>query len=191
MNMDLDEPRDARRAAAQAAVDEIGGPFRRDTDRGVRVPSTAQVEWWLRGLRGWLRVLVLATPEPEPRIQGLKIAAVGDPSPALVAAAEQLLDACAADTDAGRLPRWPGNMAHPEELDIPGVEQALAAAWARFGRLRIGHPIDGDGSASTTWALLAERGGEATLRLALDPESGAVKECLLLVARRQPPDESW
>ena len=189
--MDLDEPRDLRRAAIQAAVDAIGGPFRRDPDRPDRVVSGAQVEWWLRGLRGWLSVLLLATPEPEPRIQTLKIAAIGDPSPALVAAAGRLLEGCATDTDAGRLPRWPVGLAHADSLDPAAVERALTAGWARFGGLRIGQPIDGDGRASTTWALLAERGGAATLRIALDAEGGAIAECALLVTRRQHPDESW
>ncbi len=191
MNMDLDEPRDIRRAAVKAAVDAIGGPYRRDPARAERVPSAAQVEWWLRGREGWLRILVLDTPEPEPRIQALKIAAVGDPSAALAAAAGQILDACAADTDAGRLPRWPGGLDHAETVDIASVERSLAAAWVRFGRLEIGDPIDGDGHASTTWTLRTERGGEATLRLGADPDSGAITECALLVARRQPPDESW
>ena len=191
MNMNLDEPRERRRAAVRAAVDAIGGPFRRDPGRADRTSSTAQAEWWLRGARGWIRIGLLATPETAPRIQSLKIAAVGDPSPALVTAAEQLLDACAADTDAGRLPRWPVTLARSGDLDVAGVELALAAAWARFGRLRPGHPIEGDGDATTTWALIVERGGEATLRLALDPESGDVTACSLLVARRQPPDESW
>lgn len=191
MNMDLDEPRDLRRAAARTAVEAIGGPLRRDPDRLEQVASAAEVEWWLRGLHGWLRVLLLATPEPEPRIQTLKIAAVGDPSSTLVTAAGRLLDACAADTDAGRLPRWPAGLAHTEALDSAAVERALAAGWARFGRLRIGQPIDGDGRASATWALLTERGGAATLRLALDPERGSVADCALLVAPRESPAESW
>ena len=191
MNMDLDEPRDLRRAAVRAAADAIGGPLRRDPDRPERVASGAQVEWWLRGSRGWLRVLLLATPEPAPRIQTLRTAAIGDPSPALVAAAGRLLDGCAADTDAGRLPRWPAGLAHADALDTAAVERALTAGWTRFGRLGIGQPIDGDGRASTTWALLTERGGAATLRIALDAESGAIAECALLVAQRESPDESW
>ncbi len=191
MNMDLDEPRDLRRAAIQAAVEAIGGPLRGDPDRQEQVASAAQVEWWLRGLHGWLRIRLLATPEPEPRIQALRIAAVGDPSPALVTAGEQLLDACAADTEAGRLPRWPAGLGHTEALDTVAVGRALTAGWTRFGRLRLGRPVDGDGRTSTTWALLTERGGAATLRIALDPESGAVAECALQVARRESPAGSW
>jgi hypothetical protein len=78
-----------------------------------------------------------------------------------------------------------------EGFEVGVAERTLAAAWARFGRLELGAPIEGDGNATTTWALATERGGEATLRLALDPASGAVAECALLVARRLPPDESW
>ena len=46
MNMDLDEPRAPRRAALAAAVDAVGGPLRRDTDRPATASAPAELGWW-------------------------------------------------------------------------------------------------------------------------------------------------
>ena len=59
MNMDLDEPRDARRAAAQRIAADLG-PFRRDATRPEVSLSPAHLEWWLRGDAGWVRLELLA-----------------------------------------------------------------------------------------------------------------------------------
>ena len=56
--------------------------------------------------------------------------------------------------------------------------------------MRLGSPVAGDGQATTTWDLVTDR-GRATLKLALDPESGAVTEAALQAARRNPPDDAW
>ena len=40
------------------------------------------------------------------------------------------------------------------------------------------------------WGLGTDR-GRATLKLALDPDTGAVTEAALQVARRLPPDDAW
>ena len=57
--------------------------------------------------------------------------------------------------------------------------------------MRLGAPVDGDGSTSSSWSLVTERGGAATLKVALDPESGAVREAALRAAPREPPDDAW
>ena len=180
MNLDLDLPRAHRRAAIEAAVAAIGGPFHPDAARPATSESAADVTWWLRGARGWLRLRILVSPEPSPRIQALDVTAVGDPSPALVAAAGRLL---AADRDSGAQPG--------PAVDVARLERSRSAALARFGALRLGRPVGGDGRRETTWAVIAEDGGSLTLRLALDPDTGAVSDVELLVAAREAPAEAW
>ena len=185
MNLDLDEPRDLRRAAVEKVAADLG-PFRRDEDRTPESASAAHLRWWLRGERGWAELEILVTPEAEPRLQTFRVTPVGDPSPALVEAAERLLGAAAA----GPAPAWPADLVRGEALDYAAVERALQAGSARFGAMRVGLPVAGDGRATTTWDLVTDR-GRATLKLTLDPVSGAVTEAALQVARRTPPDDSW
>ena len=128
---------------------------------------------------------ILVTPEAEPRLQTLRVTPVGDPSPALVAAAERLL-AAAADP----APAWPSDLVRSEALDPAAVERALRAGSARLGAMRLGLPVAGDGRVTTTWSLVPDR-GRATLKLTLDAGTGAVTEAALQVARRTPPDDAW
>ena len=184
MNLDLDEPRDVRRAAVEKVATDLG-PFRRDEDRAAVSASAAHLRWWLRGERGWVELEILVTPEAEPRLQTLRVTPVGDPSPTLVAAAERLLAAAAEPASA-----WPSDLVRSDALDLAAVERALRAGSARFGAMRLGLPIAGDGRVTTTWDLATDR-GRATLKLTLDPESGAVTEAALQAARRDPPDDAW
>jgi hypothetical protein len=57
--------------------------------------------------------------------------------------------------------------------------------------MHLGMPVDGDGTASSTWRLETERGGAGSLKVALDPETGAVVEAALRVSPREPPDDAW
>ena len=183
MNMDLDEPRELRRAAAEAIARELG-PLRRDAERPVVSASPAQCGWWLRGERGWAFVEILATPEPSPRM-GFRVTPVGDPSPALVSAAEGLLATAATPMSA-----WPPGLTAGPDLDLVVLGRALAAGSARFGAMRLASPVAGDGRATSTWELATDR-GRATLKVSLDPATGAVTEAELLAARRVPPNDAW
>lgn len=129
---------------------------------------------------------MLVTPEPGPRIQSLRVTAVGRPSDDLVAVAERLLAAAGSGT-----PDWPEGLAAAGTLDTAAVERALRAGSARFGRMALGLPVAGDGRATTTWELVTDRGGRATLRVTLDPLGGAVTGAALLAAARRPPDDAW
>ncbi len=102
----------------------------------------------------------------------------GDPAPGLASAAKGLLAG-------GERPPLAGS------IDPAAIDRSLAAASARFGRMRLGLPVAGDGRTGATWALVTERGGDATLRLGLDPETGEVAAFELLVAPREPPAEAW
>jgi CubicO group peptidase (beta-lactamase class C family) len=184
MNMDLDEPRDLRRAAAENVAVDLG-PFRPDPTRTDHPSSPADLTWWLRGSHGWVRASILVTPEPEPRLQRLTLVAVGDPSPVLRTAAERVI-ALASAPDAP----WPEDLAVTDALDTAAVQRSLHAGGALFGTMRLGHVIAGDGRTTATWELEAER-GRATLRVALDEVSGAITVAELLVAARAMPSEGW
>ncbi len=186
MNMDLDEPRDARRAAVEKIVAELG-PLHADGARPVTSESPAHLQWWLRGEGGWARVSILVTPEPSPRIQALRVTSVGDPSPALRVLAERMLALAAGPT-----PAWPADVevADGADLDRDAVLRALRAGGARFGAMTPGLPTEGDGRTITTLDLLSER-GEATLTVGLDPDSGAVTTVALCARERSAPAEPW
>ncbi len=187
MNMDLDEPREARQAAV-AAIGRDLGPFRPDDARPATSDSPAQLTWWLRGSRGWLRVSILITPEPSPRIQTLGLHPVGDPSPAMRAVAERLL----AGTASGQAEpwTWPQDLDAGPDLDVGRVERELRAAAVRLGPVRPGRPIAGDGRSTSTFELEGDR-GRASLQVGLDPQTGVVTKVSLLIGERSSPPEPW
>jgi CubicO group peptidase (beta-lactamase class C family) len=185
MNVDLDEPRDRRRASVEAAVASVGRPLRRDPDRAAAATSPAELAWWLRGDRGWLRVSIQVTPEPRPLVQSLLVTAVLDPSVRLVEAATALLDAAASTAAA-----WPASVATSTSLDVAAVERSMRAAGPRFGAMRLGLPMAGDGVTTATWAVDGERGA-AELRLAFDGEAGPVTTVTLVSPGRAVEDEGW
>jgi CubicO group peptidase (beta-lactamase class C family) len=184
MNMDLDEPRDARRAAASRIAADLG-PFRRDDTRPTVSLSPAHLEWWLRGDGGWVRLDLLASPEREAKIQRLDLTAVHDPSPALTELAGRVL-AIAGSTS----PAWPAELVAGPDVDVPAVERSLRAAAAMFGPMRLGLPTAGDGRTSATFEVAGED-GKAGLTVAIDPDSGAVTALALLAADREAPAEAW
>ncbi len=185
MNVDLDEPRDRRRAAVEATVDGVGRPLRTDGARPAELATPAHRTWWRRGERGWLRVSAKITPQPIPRLQSLVVEGVLDPSPALVAAAEAIIGAASAG------PSLPAGLRIAPGLDRGVHARTAQAAAARFGGLRLGLPLAGDGQTTSTWALETERGGGARLRLAIDPASGQITAIELTTAPRVMPAEGW
>ncbi len=185
MNMDLDEPRDRRRDAVGSAAAAVGGPLQPDPDRPARSATPAELTWWLRGDRGWLRLQVKVTPEASPRIQWLAVEAVLDPSQRLLAIAGQVLAAASAS---GALPPA---VVVSDALDTARFARSAAAAGARFGALQLGRPVAGDGAMRAVWQLATERGGAAELRLTLDAETHALTEAALLAAERSISGEAW
>lgn len=184
MNMDLDEPRDLRRAEAENMAGELG-PFHRDPARPDHAASPADLEWWLRGERGWVRASILVTPEPEPRLQRMALLAVGDPSPAIRATAERILGLAAEPA-----PAWPVDLPVGGDLDTQAVLRSVRAGGARFGPMRLGHPIDGDGRAASTFEVESDR-GRLELKVALDSDTGVVTWAALKVRTRLVPPEAW
>lgn len=183
MNMDLDEPRDRRRAAVEQIAAALG-PFRPDPTRPTVSESSAHLRWWMRGERGRVQLELLVTPEPLPRIQTLKVTHVPDPCAALVTAADTLL------TAARHEPVWPSALAAAASLDTATVLRELGAGAIRFGAMTLGLPTKGDGTTTTTWDLATER-GRATLKVTLDPACGTVTAAELRVPSRSMPAEAW
>jgi CubicO group peptidase (beta-lactamase class C family) len=190
MNMDLDEPREARRAAVERISRELG-PFRPDDQRpiddGLRADasSPAHLAWWLRGQHGWLRVSILVTPEPSPRIQMLRLTPAADPSPGLRTVAERLLTLAA-----GGAAEWPADLAAGTGVDRVAVLRSLRALDALFGPLSLGYPAAGDGRTSTTFELESER-GRASLALTLDDDLVTLSAITCMVSHRSSPPEGW
>ena len=184
MNMDLDEPRDARRAAAQRIAADLG-PFRRDATRPEVSLSPAHLEWWLRGDAGWVRLELLASPEREARIQRLDLTAVHDPSPALTELAGRILAIAGS-----AVPAWPADVVAGPDVDVPAVERSLRAAAARFGPMRLGLPTAGDGRTTATFDVDGQD-GKAGLTVTIDPDGGAVTTLALVTAEREAPAEAW
>ena len=184
MNMDLDEPRERRRAAIEKVAAELG-PFRPDEARPPVSDSPFHVAWWLRGERGRVRVSILLSPEPRPRLQSLAITAVPDPSARLQVAAEAVV--AAANEPA---PAWPADLERGADLDVAAVERSLRAASARFGRLRLGQATAGDGRTTATFDVLGAD-GRAELAITVEPETGVVTACSISVPERVAPIEGW
>jgi hypothetical protein len=199
MNLDLDQPRAARRAAMEAAVEQIG-PLEPDPDRPEESWSPAHAAWWLRGPGGWLRVGLLTTPEPRPTIQTLALRVVHTPSEALRSTADALLAETALDA-----PAWPAGLRASDGLATDDVRRSLRAAAARLGHLALGLPIEGDGTTTATWELwpageadaastaTARRAGRrapATLTVEVS-EDGSSRKAELLVGAREAPVEPW
>src|SRR4029079_6721889 len=65
--------------------------------------------WWVAGDRGRVKVEIILSPERPPKVQGLRLTSVPDPSDGLASIAAQL---------AGRLgemnPAWPADLPLPQ-----------------------------------------------------------------------------
>ena len=184
MNMDLDEPREMRRSAVERVVAELG-PFAPDEARPTEADSPAELAWWLRGPRGWVRLAILVTPEPRPRLQRLWVRAVGDPSPAIRSLAERVLGMAARPPLA-----WPRDLPVTADVDRAAVLRALRVAAPRFGALGLGLPTAGDGRTTTTFDLSVER-RRAELTVGLDADGVTVSAISLGGPERAAPAEAW
>jgi hypothetical protein len=184
MNMDLDEPRERRRAAMEKVAAEVG-PFRPDEARPPVSDSPFHVAWWLQGERGRVRVSILLSPEPRPRLQTLAITVVPDPSARLQVVAEAVV-AAANEPATG----WPADLERGADLAVAAVERSLRAASARFGPLRLGQATAGDGRTTATFDALGTD-GRVELAITVESETGIVTACTISVPERVAPIEGW
>lgn len=182
MNMDLDEPRDARRATVAKAVEQVGAPLRLDATRTEASISAAHRRWWLRGERGWLQLALLVSPEPQPRIQVMRVTPILDPPHALTDAATRLLDADGT---------WPEGLAAGDKVDRPAVLRGIRVlrAWLGDGPPGLGTLTAGDGATSATWEIGSPAVG--TLEASVDAASGELVGVTVSAAERPAVVEVW
>ena len=170
MNVELDRPIAERRAAIDK-IRETHGSLRPDADAPPESQSPFDVTWWMRGERGRVKVEIQLSPEKEPLVQTLNLTSVPEPTPELKAAAEQIV-AALAGRDGGS-PRWPKALALGPDVDRDALDRACRATEARFGTVRLGPPIAGDGVKTATFRLECAR-GKVDLRLERNPEDGVL-----------------
>jgi len=183
MNMDLDDARERRRAAIERAVADVGGPLRPDPAREVGMASPAHRRWWLRGQRGWIDVGLRLSPEPNPKIQALRVTPVLDPPARLVDARDRLLAAARAGT-------WPAALEATAAVDTGVAMRGLRVLAALFDPLDASAVVAGDGRLTATWEL-GPRAGGATIRVDIDGETGRISAVAPRIAAREAPTEAW
>jgi CubicO group peptidase (beta-lactamase class C family) len=184
MNVELDEPIERRRAFAER-LRAIHGRLVPDPTEPVISRSPFHRLWWLRGERGRVRVEILLNPEQPPRVQTLALTSVPEPPPALAAAAERIATALAVAD--GEAPTWPTELATAETIDRGALARSLRATEARFGKVRLGPAIAGDGIRAATFRLECLR-GHLELTLERDPDTGKLTKVRLQPARLAPAD---
>jgi CubicO group peptidase (beta-lactamase class C family) len=150
-NVDLDEPLPARRARIEQ-VREVLGPLSRDVGGRVEHASPAHQAWWMRGVRGRLRVEVRLTPERPPRVQTLTLTPVPEPSVDLRRAVT-MLRVSLNSTHAA----VPPLLAFTEDVDRGALQRLLQAGAAWAGRVAEGEVVGGDGWSETLVRLSGTR----------------------------------
>jgi CubicO group peptidase (beta-lactamase class C family) len=182
MNVDLDEPLTLRRAEVER-LRRVHGRLEPDPDEPTKSLSSFDLTWWMRGERGRVRVELLMSPEPDPRIQALNLTSAPEPHADATAFATVLVRAIS-DGPWGDLPAAVGS-GLSESVDRVALERAVRTAGARFGTVRLG-PVTAGTETSATWRVLGER-GELTLRVDRDPVANRFTAVELLTAEAEPP----
>jgi hypothetical protein len=176
MNVELDRPVVERRAAIDK-IRETHGTLRPDADAPPESQSPFDVTWWMRGERGRVKVEIQLSPEKVPLVQTLNLTSVPEPTQELQRAAEQVVAALARSD--GASPRWPASLAVGPDVDREALDRACRATEARFGSVKLGPPIAGDGVKTATFRLECAR-GKVDLRLERNPEDGVLTAVALV-----------
>ena len=170
MNVELDLSIAKRREAIER-IRETHGSLRPDPDAPPESQSPFDVTWWMRGERGRVKVEVQLSPEKQPLVQTLNLTSVPEPTPELQGAAEQIVAAIAGGD--GGSPQWPKGLAVGPDVDRDALDRACRATEARFGSVKLGPPIAGDGVKTATFRLECAR-GRVDLRLECNPGDGVL-----------------
>ncbi len=181
MNVDMDEPL-SRRHAEIERLKAVHGALVPDPDEPEVALSSADLEWWMRGERGRVKVGILLSPEPEPRIQDLRLTSVPEPSRDLAAIAARIATMLMT-SDAADLASL--DLRPASALDPVAIDRSLRATAARFAPLRLGSPIAWTDIAAT-WRLLGDR-GDLTLRLERDAVTGDLTALDIQTVALEPP----
>ncbi|HEX7950489.1 MAG TPA: serine hydrolase domain-containing protein [Candidatus Limnocylindrales bacterium] len=184
MNVELDEPLALRRDAL-ARLLAVHGQLVPDPAEEPVSHSPFQLAWWMRGERGRVKVEILLSPELLPKVQALNLTSVPEPPGVLRAAAERI--AAALVVGEGEAPAWPSELAIDSSLDISALSRSLRATEARFGTVRLGSVVAGDGERAATFRLDCTR-GHLELALERDPATGRLTKVRLRPERLAPAD---
>ena len=176
MNVELDRPIAERRAAIER-LHETHGALRPDPDEPPESQSPFDLVWWMRGDRGRVKIEIQLSPEKHPLVQTLNLTSVPEPSPELVVAAEKVVGAL--QSRDGAAPTWPEDLTLGRAVDREALDRACRATEARFGTVRLGPPIAGDGTKTATFRLECAR-GKVDLRLERNPEDGVLTAVALV-----------
>ena len=186
MNVELDEPVAIRRET----LDRIRlrhGPLRRDDDEPVESTTPFHLAWWMRGDTGRVRIDILLSPELPPKVQTFSVTSVPEPPAKLQAAAEVIVRALQAPASGPVSIDWPASLSVGSSVDLGAVVRSMRATEARFGPVRLGPPVAGDGETKATFRLLSPR-GRLDLVLELDPNIDCLASVALIPAKSVPPD---
>jgi CubicO group peptidase (beta-lactamase class C family) len=175
-NVDLDEPRDRRRAAIAQAVDRVGPPVA-DVDDVIESQTAAALSWVTTCQRGSLRVSITMTPHEQPLLQTLSVRAVPNASATLTDAVGRVTAALAADP-----PHWPPTLSPGPQVDIAELLRAARAAAALGTTIDAAFPpIAGDGVTTATVRVGTES-IRWQLMVTIDPSTLLVTACTLTPA---------
>ena len=164
-NVELDEPLERRRAMLEK-LRGVHGRLVPDDSEPARGDSPAHLEWWMVGDHGCVKIEILMSPEPQPKVQTFDVTSVPEPKAELASVAETIVGLFA-EAAAG----WPADVRLGPKVDRAAAERELRTAVARYGAARLGRCMAGDGERKATWRLSTDR-GELELRIERDPESG-------------------
>ena len=188
-NVDGDIPRDRRRAEVAAAVAAVGGL--EGPSYGLSSHGASHLQWWRRGPRGRVRVEIVLTPDRVQRLQTFDVRASVDPSMRLVDVAERV-----AASVISAEPSWPTGVVHDGSVDVAGLVDAgrrahaagVAATVSPEPALLVPDNLH-QPEMSEHSAVFEADGPDATARLviAVDPASGTVTACRLVVAGKDWP----
>jgi CubicO group peptidase (beta-lactamase class C family) len=172
-NVDLDEPRDRRKAAIAKAVERVG-PALPDVTDVFESETEAHLAWWSARQRGRLHVSMLLTPHGAPLVQTLTVKAVPHPSATLADAIQLVCSALANDP-----PHWPTSLPTDAGTDTAAVVRAATVAKALGATMEPQLlPTAGNGITTVTVGI-----GTAPLRwqlaLTIDAVTLHVTECTL------------
>ena len=139
MNVDLDEPLERRRAEIER-LREVHGRLEVDPDEPATSFSSFDRTWWCEGERGRVRVEMLLSPEPEPRIQALNLTSAPEPPTGPGGSRGRRRRGDLGRTVGRRCPTTLADALAPA-VDQVALERAIRAAGARFGPVtpRAGH----------------------------------------------------
>jgi CubicO group peptidase (beta-lactamase class C family) len=180
VNVELDEPL-ARRRATLEKLHSVHGRLVPDDSEPARCDSPAHLQWWMIGERGCVKVEILMSPEPAPRVQTFSVTSIPEPRPAVSALAAAIVAAFGRPD-----PAWPASVALGPKVDRAALERELRTASARYGAATLGRCVGGDGERQARWRVRTER-GELELRFERDPAANELTSVSFRPKGLEPP----